>query len=62
MLFALWRVNMDLVWKETGGAQVCVHKHMCMVLIGCGVDNKRVYLYGNKENMFSLLPSGGNEQ
>lgn len=53
---------MDLVWKEMGGAQVCVHKHMCMVLIGCGVDNKKVYLYGNKENMFSLLPSGGNEQ
>lgn len=53
---------MDLVWKEAGGIWVCVHKHMRMVLIGWGFDSSGVYLYGDKENMFSLLPSGANEQ
>lgn len=41
---------------------MCVHKHMRMVLIGWGFDSSGVYLYGDKENMFSLLPSGANEQ
>lgn len=53
---------MGLVWKEAGGVRVCVHKHMHMVLIGWGFDSCGVCLYGDKENMFSLLPSGANEQ
>lgn len=43
-LFILQRVNRDLVQREAGGAWVCVHKHMHMVLMGWGFDSSGLYL------------------